>query len=161
MAFEFTGTVQTVEIKTAKTGKTYYRLNIPQDGSDRWHSSFDSKVTGLQGQTITYNADKTQYGWNLKEYEIAAAPAAVPEQAQASRGGGKSNRENVWIATQGFMQRAIDVGYCLNMVDALYWFRKTLHLMEALWDRDEGRFNSLMNDLELEQIQDVPEQQEE
>ena len=150
MSYEFTGTVETVEIKkSAKTGKTYYRLNIPVDGSDRWHSSFDSKVTDLQGETINFNANKTQFGWNLKEYEIAQS--TLPE-APVTRGKGRSDQENVWIAAQGIILRGIEVGYFLNIIDALQWFNKAIPVLQAIWDGDIRKFSTLLNELELEEI---------
>lgn len=150
MSYEFTGTVEVVEIKKSGKGKTYYRLNIPVDGSDRWHSSFDSKVVELQGEMINFNATKTQYGWNLKEYEIAQE--AVPPAPVQSGGKGKSDRENIWIATQGMIFRGMEMGFFPSMTETLRWFNKTIPVLEAIWEGNRKRFDGLLNELELEEI---------
>ncbi len=161
---EFTGTVKSVEVKKSKAGKTYYRLNIPQDGKDRWHSSFDAKAVELQGETINFDASQTQYGWNLDEYEIAPqAPASTPAGAPASAPAehsytNRSNRENVWIATQGMIFRGIEVGFFQSMTDALGWFQRAMPVLQAIWDEDEAKYYSLMEELQMDEMPDeIPE----
>lgn len=163
MSFEFTGIVKVVEVKKAKNNKTYYRLNIPQGGSDRWHSSFDSKVVELQGETVNFNAVKTDYGWNLKDYEIAAAQESAPQQARNEGKSGRSDHENVWIAAQGLVFRGVEVGFFQGMTHALEWFNKTIPVLEAIWNRDEETVKNLLNELELAEIgepEEPPEEEE-
>ena len=151
MSYEFTGTVEVVEVKRSSKGKTYYRLNIPQNGSDRWHTSFDKKVIDLQGETINFNAVQTQYGWNLKEYEIAQ-PGATAQANVPAHSKGRSAQENIWIAVQGMILRGIEVGFFQSMTDALRWFNKAMPVLQAVWDGDSKTFNNLLNVLELEEI---------
>lgn len=148
---EFTGTVKNVEVKKSGSGKTYYRLNIPQDGSDRWHSSFDSNVVDLQGVTINFDATKTQYGWNLKEYE--KVQGALPPAAQGNGGhGSRSNHENIWIAAQGLVFRGVEVGFFMNMIDALKWFNRAMPVLQAIWEEDDVAFDELIANLEMQEM---------
>ncbi len=153
MSYEFTGTVETVEVKKSKNGKTYYRLNIPQGGSDRWHSSFDSKVVDLQGETINFDAEKTKYGWNLKEYEVVTKQQATPtSQTPTNRtpGSSRSNQENAWIACQGMINRGIEVGFFRSAFHALVWFSNVYPVLQAIWAGDHELVNEKLQELALD-----------
>lgn len=151
MGYEFTGIVEVVEVKKSKNGRTYYRLNIPQDGSDRWHTSFDSKVVDLQGETIIFNAEKTKYGWNLKDYEVIAGqdvPVNTPT-GSTSKLSSRSSKENAWIACQGLINRGIEVGYFKNILQALDWFAHVFPVLQAIYEGEQDLVEEKLQELAL------------
>ncbi len=152
---KITGVVKSVESKVSRDGtKTYYRLNIPVDGKDRWYTSFDAKVLELAGKALSFEAQQTQYGWRLDNYEIQTNPATTKTAQQSS---GRPVQEQAFIAAQALTKSGIEAGYYQNMQEARKDLWNNYSYSKKLLETDDpDEIYAILEMFEAESVFDGP-----